>query len=64
MGNTPSQILLNEDRITKLRGKWNTFSGIPTLPMLHPSYLLRNPSEKKETWEDLKMLKIRLGEDL
>jgi uracil-DNA glycosylase len=34
------------------------------LPMLHPSYLLRNPSEKKETWEDLKMLKIRLGENL
>jgi hypothetical protein len=26
--------------------------------------LLRNPSAKKETWEDLKMLKVRLGEDL
>ena len=64
MGNTPIQILLNESRITKLRGTWKTFSGIPTLPMLHPSYLLRNPSAKKETWEDLKMLKVRLGEDL
>jgi DNA polymerase len=44
--------------ITKLRGQWQTFRGIPTLPTYHPAYLLRNQalSEKRKVWED--MLKV------
>lgn len=62
MGNTPCQALLGKSGITKLRGHWTKFSDYHVLPMFHPAYLLRNPSAKKEAWEDLKMLKKKLGE--
>jgi uracil-DNA glycosylase family 4 len=41
--------------ITKLRGKWQDFQGIPVMPTYHPSYVLRNqsPVTKRETWEDM-----------
>jgi uracil-DNA glycosylase len=44
--------------ITKLRGTWKTYRGIPFMPTYHPAYLLRNqaPSEKRRVWED--MLKV------
>ena len=64
MGNTPCQALLGESGITKLRGHWKNFLDYPILPMFHPAYLLRNPIAKKETWQDLKMLKKRLGGNL
>lgn len=64
MGNTPCQALLGESGITKLRGRWKNFLDYPILPMFHPAYLLRNPIAKKETWQDLKMLKKRLGGNL
>jgi DNA polymerase len=64
MGNTPCQALLGKSGITKLRGHWKNFLSYPVLPMFHPAYLLRNPTAKKETWQDLKMLKKRLGGDL
>ena len=54
--------------ITKLRGKWMqaTIPGLaeplPTLPMLHPAYLLRNPGAKRETWADLLLLRRTLDE--
>jgi DNA polymerase len=33
------------------------------MPTYHPSYLLRNqaPSEKRKVWEDLLLVKERLG---
>ncbi len=40
--------------ITKLRGNWGSFHGIPVMPTFHPSYLLRNPNSKRELWEDMK----------
>jgi DNA polymerase len=27
----------------------------------HPSYLLRDPTKKKEVWEDMKLLLARMG---
>jgi DNA polymerase len=44
--------------ITKLRGQWRTYRGIPLMPTYHPAYLLRNQalSEKRRVWED--MLKV------
>ena len=40
--------------ITKLRGNWQTYRGIPLMPTYHPAYLLRNQSlsEKRKVWED------------
>ena len=47
--------------ITKLRGTWLTFEGIDVMPTYHPAYLLRNPSAKRDTWEDLKSVLTHLG---
>jgi DNA polymerase len=33
---------------------------IPTLPMLHPAYLLRTPGAKREAWADMLTLRRTL----
>jgi len=49
--------------ITKLRGKWKEYRGIPVMPTYHPSYLLRpNPNNiKRECWEDMLQVLARLA---
>jgi DNA polymerase len=44
--------------ISKLRGTWQSYRGIPLMPTFHPAYLLRNQAmaEKRKVWED--MLKV------
>jgi DNA polymerase len=41
--------------ITKLRGNWQVYRGIPLMPTYHPAYLLRNQAlaEKRRVWEDM-----------
>ena len=41
--------------ITRLRGNWKTYRGIPLMPTYHPAFLLRNQalSEKRRVWEDM-----------
>lgn len=57
-----------EEGIRRLRGRWQTVTvaglprQIPTLPMLHPAYLLRTPGAKKDAWTDLITLRRRLDE--
>ena len=46
--------------ITRIRGQWRMFQGIPCLPMLHPAFLLRNPPAKREAWADLLTLQAKL----
>jgi uracil-DNA glycosylase len=49
--------------ITKLRGTWKTYRGIPLMPTYHPAYLLRNQalSEKRRVWEDMLQAMEKLG---
>jgi DNA polymerase len=47
--------------ITRVRGQWMQYRGIPVMPTFHPAYLLRNPSAKREVWEDMKQVLARLG---
>ncbi len=49
--------------ITKLRGNWQTYRGIPLMPTYHPAYLLRNQalSEKRRVWEDMLAVMEKLG---
>ena len=52
----------NNKGIIQLRGKWQNFSLnkatiIKTMPIYHPSFLLRQPSRKRDAWEDLKKIK-------
>lgn len=49
--------------ITKLRGNWKIYRGIPLMPTYHPAYLLRNQAlaEKRRVWEDMLQVMDRLG---
>jgi uracil-DNA glycosylase len=47
--------------VSRLRGQWLEFRGIPMLATYHPAYLLRNPNAKGEVWEDLKKVMAHLG---
>jgi uracil-DNA glycosylase len=50
--------------ITKVRGSWLEFEGIPLMPTFHPAYMLRNPNMKRPVWEDLKNVLRRLGKPI
>ena len=57
LGGPATQTLLQtKEPISRLRGKFYDFHGIPLLPTFHPAFLLRNPYEKKTVWEDMKLL--------
>ena len=49
--------------ITRLRGNWRTYRGIPLMPTYHPAYLLRNQalSEKRRAWEDMLQVMQKLS---
>jgi DNA polymerase len=63
LGGTAMEGLLNKTGITKLRGNWHAYRGIPLMPTYHPSYLLRNQSlhEKRKVWEDMLQVMEKLG---
>ncbi len=67
LGGIATKTILDDNRgITKLRGQQFTASNpylgapIPTHVMFHPSYLLRQPLAKRETWADLLAFKQAL----
>jgi len=49
--------------ITRFRGNWQTYRGLPLMPTYHPAYLLRNqnPMEKRRVWEDMMQVMEKLG---
>jgi DNA polymerase len=47
--------------IGKLRGKVHAYRGAKVVCTYHPAFLLRSPSFKKETWEDMKLLMREMG---
>ncbi len=67
LGNVAARTLIKTaEGITKLRGKWHTYQGIPLMPTFHPAYLLRNPKDKALVWNDIQqvmaeMEKIKKG---
>jgi DNA polymerase len=53
--------------ITKIRGQWLTWQNYLCMPILHPAYLLRNPSPepgkpKWQMWQDIQAVKAKLDE--
>jgi len=42
--------------ITKIRGTFREFRGIPVMPTFHPAYLLRSPDKKREVWQDMRQV--------
>lgn len=62
LGKFAAQTLLaTKTPITRLRGNWFAYEGVPLMPTLHPAYLLRNPGDKKLVWQDIKQVMTRLG---
>jgi len=58
LGNTAMRNLLDiKQGITRVRGQFQDYHGVKVMPTFHPAYLLRDPSKKKETWEDLKKVR-------
>jgi DNA polymerase len=73
LGAAATQTLLGtKDGIMRLRGRWFDYDmsedgapdagKIPALAMLHPAYLLRQPSHKKFAWADLRALAKKMQE--
>jgi DNA polymerase len=64
LGGTAIEGLLGKTTgITRLRGVWQTYRGIPLMPTFHPSYLLRdqNVNQKRLVWEDMMQAMEKLG---
>jgi DNA polymerase len=60
LGRIAGQTLLQTTTpLGKLRGVFHDYQGVPMLITYHPAALLRFPEYKKETWEDMKLLKKR-----
>jgi len=66
LGGPAAKLLLKtSEGILRLRGKWGIHTtasqvAIPTMPTLHPAYLLRNPAHKKLAWRDFLEVKAKL----
>lgn len=61
-------LLRSEGNIARLRGRWQTYGfgvlpeeAVPVLPMLHPTYLLNHPAQKRLAWTDFLLLRERLN---
>ncbi len=64
LGNTPTKALLNTKKsITQMRGEFYDYNGIKLMPTFNPAYLLRDPTKKREVWEDMKMVRALLAEN-
>ena len=48
--------------IWRLRGRVFEYRGAKLIPTFHPAYLLRNPSSKREVWEDMKLVRTLLSQ--
>lgn len=63
LGNTAMKNLLDtKEGITRLRGQFQDYRGIKVMPTFHPAYLLRDPSKKREVWDDMKKVRDYLNE--
>lgn len=61
-GNTPTRALLRTKKpISQLRGEFHDYHGAQLMPTFNPAYLLRDPSKKREVWEDMKKVRDLLA---
>lgn len=61
-GGRVSQTLLGISALSRARGTWHEYRGIPTRVTIPPATLLRLPAQKKAAWEDLQQLATRNNE--
>jgi uracil-DNA glycosylase len=64
LGTFAAQTLLQtKEPISKLRGRFHDYHGIPLMPTFHPAFLLRNAAMKREVWEDMQQVMKLLGKE-
>ena len=62
LGNTALHNLLDTKvGITRMRGQFHDYYGVKVMPTFHPAYLLRDPSKKREVWDDMKKVRDYLN---
>ncbi|MDE0736573.1 MAG: uracil-DNA glycosylase, partial [Pirellulaceae bacterium] len=62
LGTVAAQNLLeSKETIGNLRGSFHDYQGIKVLATYHPAYLLRNPSAKRQVWDDMQILMKDMG---
>ncbi len=65
LGNVALDGLFGFRGITRHRGRWLDYEGIPTMPTFHPSFLLRGGGEDKarywDVWDDMCTVLQRMG---
>ena len=49
--------------IGRMRGQFYNYGTTRVMCTYHPAYLLRNPSAKQQTWDDIQMLMAAMGLD-
>jgi uracil-DNA glycosylase family 4 len=63
-GNTPTRALLHTKKpISQLRGEFHEYNGMQLMPTFNPAYLLRDPTKKREVWEDMKKVRAFLASE-
>ncbi len=67
-GTATAALLGRTDGITRLRGRWFDLAvpglsePVPTIATYHPSFLLRAPAHKSESWHDLLSIQLKLSQ--
>lgn len=65
-GSTAVQYTLQlKEPMSKIRGRWFEYCGVPAMPIFHPSFLLRNDSRETGSpkwlmWQDIRRVKEKL----
>ncbi|MDP3937749.1 MAG: uracil-DNA glycosylase [Deltaproteobacteria bacterium] len=64
LGRPATSLLLGRSvQITRLRGQWQEFYGIPLMPTYHPAFVLRQytPKNRGDVWEDMRKVLEKIG---
>jgi DNA polymerase len=62
LGSKASQcVLKTQEPVQKIRGRFQTISGIKVMPTFHPSLLIHQPEFKRHVWDDMKCVMAHLG---
>ncbi len=63
LGSHAARAVLGVTRgVTSLRGRAHSWQGVKVVPTWHPAYLLRNPAAKRETWDDIRLVRRLIDE--
>ncbi len=65
LGKPAASLLLGRDvSITRIRGVWHDYRGIPLMPTFHPAFVLRQytPEVRRQVWDDLRAALARVRE--